>query len=172
MVRTLSNFVFGLILIALVTACSKEKPKEETVQAQPAAAPASTNQMPTFEITLTDGKKKSFRNDTGKLLLVLFNPSCDHCQRQSKMISEHTDLVKGYNVYFISPEPLDSIAKFSYEYKLLDYNMHFGQGSGPEIIGQIGPVNEVPAFFVYNNQVLVKRKEGEMHLENLREFLK
>jgi len=166
------NFVLGLVLIVFATACSKEKPKEETVEAKPSVAPAAVNQMPSFEITQTDGKKVAFRNVTGKVLMVLFNPSCDHCQRQAKMISEHTDLVKGYEVYFISPEPLDSIAKFSYEHKLLDYNMHFGQGNGPQIIQAVGPVNEVPSFFVFDNQTLVARKEGEMSLEKLAEFLK
>jgi hypothetical protein len=67
---------------------------------------------------------------------------------------------------------LDSIAKFSYDYKLLDYNMHFGKGDGPEIIQQIGPVTEVPSFYIYNNQALVAKKDGEMSLEKLREFLK
>jgi peroxiredoxin len=166
------KFVFGLILIVFAMACSKEKSKEAALEAKPAVTPAPVNQMPAFEITQTDGKKVAFRSLTGKVLMVLFNPSCDHCQREAKMISENTDLVKGYEVYFISPEPLDSIAKFSYEYKLLDHNMHFGQGNGPQIIQAIGPVNEVPSFFVFNNQTLVARKEGEMTLEKMREFLK
>ena len=164
------NFAFGLLLIACVSACQKEKekPKEVVVTAKPIAS----NDMPAFNITQIDGTKLAFKEVTGKVMIVFFNPSCDHCQREAKLLSEHKDVFKDYVLYFVSPEPIDSIAKFSVDYKLEEPNVHFGRGEGPEIIRAVGPITTVPTFMVYNNQALVGRMEGEVTLDKIRQMLK
>jgi peroxiredoxin len=157
------------MLVAFVSACAqKEKPKEVYAEAQPSI----NNQMPGFNITKTDGTKLAFKQLTGKVMVVFFNPGCDHCQREAKLISEHKDVIKDYQVYFVSPEPMDSIAKFSYDYKLVEKNVHFGQGNAPEIINAVGPITTVPTIFIYDKQQQVARMEGEISIEKLREMLK
>lgn len=158
------------MLIAVVVACNKEKPREVVAEAKP--SPPTTNQMPGFHIIKTDGSRLDFKTVEGKVLVVFFNPSCDHCQREAKLISENKDVIKDYEVYFVSPEPLDSIAKFSYDYHLVENNVHFGQGSGPEIINSVGPINTVPTMMIYDNQQFVARMEGEITIDKLRQMLK
>ena len=159
------------MLIALVVACDKkEKPREVVTEAQPSVT--NSNQMPGFNITKTDGSKLDFKNVNGKVLVVFFNPSCDHCQREAKLISENKDVIKDYDVYFISPEPLDSIAKFSYDYHLVEKNVYFAQGSGPEIINAVGPITTVPTMMIYDKQQFVAKMEGEISIEKLRQMLK
>lgn len=166
---TVRIFVLGLTLIAFAAACQKEKPKDVVLNAKPTA----NNQMPAFNITQTDGTKVAFKEVSGKVLIVFFNPSCDHCQREAKLISENKDVIKDYQVYFVTPEPMDSIAKFSVEYNLYrESNVHFGQAQGPAIINAVGQINTVPAFMVFNDQALVVRKEGELSIDQLRDMLK
>lgn len=166
------NFALGLMLIVFATACGqKEKPQDEKTAVAADAQPA-VNNMPAFNITKTDGAKLNIKDVSGKVLVVFFNPSCDHCQREAKLISENKDVIKNYEVYFISPEPLDSIAKFSYDYHLVENNVHFAQGSGPEIIKAVGPINTVPTMMIYDKQQFVARMEGEITIDKLRQMLK
>lgn len=163
------NFVLGLLLIAVVAACQKEKPKEIVLNAKPTA----NNEMPAFNITQTDGKQVAFKELNGKVLIVFFNPGCDHCQREAQLLSENKDVIKDYEVYFVTPEPMDSIAKFSVDYNLYqEENVHFGQGDGGQIINAVGPVTTVPTFLIYDNQALVARMEGEITLDKLKQMLK
>lgn len=162
-------FVLVLVLFATAAACQKEKPKDVVLNAKPTA----NNQMPAFNITQIDGTKVTFKEVSGNVLIVFFNPSCDHCQREAKLISENKDVIKDYQVYFVTPEPMDSIAKFSVDYDLYqESNVHFGQGQGPAIINAVGQINTVPAFMVFKDQALVVRKEGELSIEQLRDMLK
>lgn len=163
------NIVLGLFLLTGLWACQKEKPKEVVLNAKPTAS----NQMPAFNITQVDGQQVAFKEITGKVLIVFFNPGCDHCQRDAKLISENTDVIKDYEVYFVTPEPMDSIAKFSVDYNLYkEKNIHFGQGNVSQIINAVGPITTVPTFFVYNNQAFVTKLEGEASLEKLRAMLR
>lgn len=167
------NFALGLMLIAFVAACGqKEKPQETKTEAATEVQPTASNNMPAFNITKTDGAKLNIKDVNGKVLVVFFNPSCDHCQREAKLISEHKDVIKNYEVYFISPEPLDSIAKFSYDYHLVENNIHFAQGNGPEIIKAVGPITTVPTMMIYDKQQFVAKMEGEITIDKLAQMLK
>jgi peroxiredoxin len=164
------NFILGLILIVFASACqTKEKPKDEVVLE---AKSTANNDMPAFNITQVDGSRVVFKEVSGKVLIVFFNPGCDHCQREAKLLSENKDVIKDYQVYFVSPEPMDSIAKFSVDYKLLEPNVHFGQGEASSILSAVGPITTVPTFMLYDNQAFVARMEGEISLEKLRQMLK
>ena len=164
----IKNAILGLVLMTFILGCQKEKPKEVVLEAKPTA----NNQMPAFNITKTDGSRLALKDVTGKVMIVFFNPGCDHCQREAKLLSDNKDVIKDYQVYFISPEPLDSISKFSYDYKLIEPNVHFGQGDGPAIINAVGPINTVPTIMLYDNQTFVARMEGEISIEKLRQMLK
>jgi len=164
------NFVLGLMLAGVAVACNKEKPREVVAEAKPSTQ--NSNQMPGFSITKTDGSKLDFKTVNGKVLVVFFNPSCDHCQREAKLISENKDVIKNYEVYFISPEPLDSIAKFSYDYHLVEENVHFAQGNGAEIINAVGPITTVPTMFIYDQQQFKAKMEGEITIDKLSQMLK
>lgn len=157
-----------IIIVALAAACQKEKPKEEVVVN---AVPTATNEMPTLAVTLTDGKTVNLRELNGKVLIVCFNPDCDHCQRQGKLISENQDVVKDYQVYFISPDTMENIAKYAEEYKLILPNIHFGRAEGIDVINAVGQINTVPTFFIYQNQAQVARMEGEISLPKMRQML-
>lgn len=155
-------------MLIVCFSCQKEKPREVEVKAKP----TGRNDMPAFNFTQIDGAKVAFKEVTGKVLIVFFNPGCDHCQREAKLLSENKDIIKDYHVYFISPEPLDSIAKFSVDYNMVEPNVHFGRGEGADIVNAVGPITTVPTFMLYEDQTFIGRMEGEISLDKLKQMLK
>jgi len=167
------NFLFvflGLSLIAATVACEKkEKPKEEVVLE---AKQSVRNDLPALNVSQVDNQKVSFKDLKGKVLLVFFNPDCDHCQRQGQMIANNRPMLEGYETYFVSPDSIQAIEKYSKEYKLEDPTIHFAHAEGMDIYNAIGPITNLPTYFVYNNQALVARTDGEISSEKLKQILK
>jgi peroxiredoxin len=164
------NLVFALMLLCVLASCKKEKPKDVVLNAKP-TAPALSNAMPALTMTQADGKQINMKELTGKVLLVCYNPGCDHCQREAKLIADNKDILSGYEVFFLTPETLEEADKFQKEYKLTDPNIHFGRSEVAQILPALGAINTVPTFFVYKDQSLVKRMEGEISITELRSVM-
>ena len=162
----MKNLVVVVMMVCSLAACKKDKPKEVVLNAQPTAQKLA-NGMPKLTITQTDGKQILMTNLNGKILLVCFNPDCDHCQREAKRISDSKNILEGYQVYFLTPEPIEQAAAFQKEYNLTEPNVHFTHADISSIIQGIGSINQVPTFFIYKDQQLVKRLEGEIAIADL-----
>jgi peroxiredoxin len=154
------------MMAGVLAACKKEKPKEVVLNATPTTK-VITNGMPRLTLTQADGTNVVMSDLSGKVLLVCYNPGCDHCQREAKQLSENMKILDGYEVYFLTPEPLDEGTKFQQEYKLTAPNIHFVRAEVPQIIQALGPITNVPTFFVYRDQALAKRLEGEVSISDL-----
>lgn len=164
----MKKILFLCVVTALAAGCGKEKPKEAVVNAVPTVA----NQLPALQVTLTDDDQVFFKDLKGKVLIVFFNPDCDHCQREAKMISEHKDVFSSYQVYFVTPDQMPAIQKFAVDYNLIEPNFHFGRAEGADVFNAVGAINQVPTFMVYNDQLLVGRNEGELTIDQIRAILK
>jgi len=164
------NLVVTLVVVAALAACTKEKPKEAVLTATPTTK-VVTNGMPKLTLTLADGSHVAMPDLEGKVLLVCYNPGCDHCQREAKLLSENKNILEGYEVYFLTPDASEEATKFQKEYKLTDPNVHFVRAEVPEIIQALGPITNVPTFFVYQDKTLVKRLEGEVPITDLQKAM-
>ena len=167
----MKNFVVVVLMVTALAACKKDKPKEVVLNAQPTAQ-TLVNAMPKLTVTQTDGKQVVMSTLKGKVLLVCFNPTCDHCQREAKRLSDDKSIFEGYEVFFLTPEPIEEAAKFQQEYKLTDPNVHFVRADAGSIYQGLGAINQVPTFFVYKDQALVKRLEGEIAMTELRSVMR
>lgn len=166
------NLILGAVLLAGLSACQKEKAGEEATDATTAAAaPTAVNEMPMLSVDGIDGNKISFHNHEGKVLIICFNPDCDHCQREAKLLSENKDLFKDYQVYFISPESIEMITQFSKDYNLVEPNVHFARADINQVLNSLGNISTVPTFFVYKDQKRTARVEGELTVPKLHEIL-
>jgi thiol-disulfide isomerase/thioredoxin len=170
--KIVRNVILSVSLVGGLAACQKEKPKDVVLNATPTAPePTHVNEMPALLLNQTDGAQVSLRDKTGKVLVICFNPDCDHCQREAKLISGNKEMLKDYEVYFISPETMEMIVQFSKDYNLIEPNIHFTHAEGPNVINALGPITTVPTFFVYHDQKQVARSEGEISLEKLKQLL-
>lgn len=129
------------------------------------------SELPMLPITKLDGSKLTTKQLKGKTVLVLFQPDCDHCQREAEAIQKHLSAFDGYTLYFVSDAALPQLNQFAQDYKLSGNNIHFASASIYDIIKVMGPL-ETPSLFVYSEEGrLVKSFIGETPIEKVLPFL-
>lgn len=154
-----------------VTKPAQEMPATpETKAAAPATAAGSD--LPMLPLTRLDGSRFMAKDLTGKAVLVLFQPDCDHCQREATQIREHIEAFEAYSVYFISDAALPQLRQFAKTYNLADQsNVHFAHATINDILDQIGPI-QAPSLFVFSEEgKLVKSFIGETPIEEILKVL-
>jgi thiol-disulfide isomerase/thioredoxin len=168
------NRIFMMIAVVavIVSGCGKPKEEEKKEVVVNATPTVNNNEMPALVISQTDSAKVSLQTLTGRVVILFFNPDCDHCQREAALISQNPDVFNGWQVYFLSPDKMRPIANFANDFKLKEQNYHFAHVDGNEVYRVVGPINTVPTFMIYDNQKLVARMEGEISLPKLRQMLK
>lgn len=134
-------------------------------------APPTTNDLPALAVRITDGQAISLREVTGKVVLIFFNPDCDHCQREAEQIKNRKQLFYEYQVYFISTETVEALNGFAKKYELMDDNFLFAQADAAAVFESVGNLPSVPAIFIYDNKRFVKRFDGETSLDVIQQFL-
>lgn len=124
--------------------------------------------LPWLPITQLDGSTTLVKDIKGKTVLVLFQPDCDHCQRETVQIRENLSHFDEYELYFVSDADLPQISKFAQDYQLAGIdNIHFAQATINDIIQTVGPIQS-PSLFVYSkNGRLVKSFMGETPIEQI-----
>lgn len=70
-------------------------------------------------------------------------------------------------MYFISADPLTAIEKFGNDYDLLSQpNIHFGSTTVESVLNSFGSI-PTPSVYIYLNQRLVKKFNGEVQIEKI-----
>lgn len=170
----MKNSFYFLMLVTssvILLNCSPNKKEDQTTDNQSAAVanlsePSAVDYngpggIPPFPITMIDGTSINSPNINGNLVLIFFNPECDHCQRTAQNINGSKHLFKDKQLYFISIDALDAVKKFRTNYGLLESNFHFGVSDVELIVRAMGPISSVPYFYFFKNGKLDGRLEGE-----------
>ncbi|AYB30618.1 hypothetical protein D4L85_08520 [Chryseolinea soli] len=176
--RTLTQ-LFVLFSIALFAACGKQASTEtgneqasvDSVAAVSAPKPAK-NELPELTVNLLNGTPVNLRTLKGKVILILYQPDCDHCQRESTALREHIETLQPYEVYFITASTVQESEAFAKAYKFNDQiNVHFALTPVEKIINTFGPIS-APSLYVYSeDHALVKHFNGETPVEDILKVL-
>ncbi|MCJ8164068.1 thioredoxin family protein [Pontibacter sp. E15-1] len=144
----------------------------QPVEAMQAPAQAASNDLPAMPLSLMDGSRVMTKNLQGKTILVLYQPDCDHCQREATQIQENLQAFEGYTLYFISDADFALQQQFADTYKLAGQeNVYFATATVNDILDQIGPI-QTPSLFVYSAEGrLVKSFIGETPIEQILQVL-
>jgi hypothetical protein len=157
----LKNFYFPLFFTVLVISCSSKK--EENTQ----APPVQVNEYPNLTLTLRDGGHISTKTLKGKNIFVLFQPDCDHCQREATEIEQRLDRFKAYTLYFISSAPMDQILKFATAYKLIDRSkVVFAWTPTEAVLNYYGSI-PTPSIYIYSDGSLMRSFNGQTDVETI-----
>jgi hypothetical protein len=151
-----------LVLCALVaTACRWDKKEAaKNGEAVETAAPAKSD-LPFMPIALTNGTVVNAKDFSGKNILILFQPDCDHCQNEAVDIEKQLKDFEEYKLYFVSAAPMPEIEKFAATYKLTGKdNVMFGNTAAENVLNHFGPI-PAPSIYIYNEQALKKGFEGQ-----------
>jgi len=167
----------SLLISSILVSCSGDSTKKTEsesvvkVEVEAATAPASGYAgpagVPSFMMIDMEGKPVNSADFKGNLTIFLFNPDCDHCQREAKVINAAKNLFREKQIWFVSMDEPQVIAKFRTDYGLTDNNFHFAKSDVELVVRALGPVSSVPALFIYKEGKLSERLEGEHSAEEL-----
>jgi peroxiredoxin len=133
----------------------------------PGCGPAE-NDLPEMSVQLTDNTPVNMKEVEDKTILVLFQPDCDHCQREAADIEENLVKFEEYQLYFLSNASIPELQQFANTYKLNNApNVHFGTTPAEYIIQNFGSI-PTPSLYIYSKDgKLVNEFKGETPIENI-----
>ena len=153
--------VAALFLLIVIQSCSSSGDKGSS-------AAAVQNDLPQMVVTKPDGSQLNMKELTGKIVLILFQTDCDHCQREAAAIQENISAFKPYSVYFITTSSQQKIETFANEYKLADYpNVHFCQTTSQSVLDNFGPIDAPSLYIFSSDRRLVKSFNGETPINEI-----
>lgn len=109
-----------------------------------------------------DGNKSVLpRRVAGPVVLIYFEPDCDHCQRQASEISRHAMEFGNVCVLWLSKDSLATLRSFAHQYSLLRPPMMQVAQIKPEVAIAL-QFFSTPDIRIYNaDHQLVQRYKGE-----------
>ncbi|QNF35141.1 redoxin domain-containing protein [Adhaeribacter swui] len=142
--------------------------EEDTNTPVQASAPlALQNDLPNLPLLKPDQTKLSTKELKGKTIIIFFEPDCEHCQREANEMQKHLPAFANYNVYFVSPAPMDQMQQFFMKYNLSGPNISYAQTPNSNILQEFGAI-PAPSIFIYSEQgKLVKAFKGETPMDNI-----
>jgi peroxiredoxin len=150
-------FVFQILL----TACSPKKEEKAEISVH------QVNQYPNIILTFENGGTLSARELKGKNVFVLFQPDCDHCQKEAIQFEQHLEELKDYTLYFISSSPMENIMNFAKTFNLDEKeNVKFVWTSTDGVLHHYGPI-QTPSVYIYSSGKLKKAFKGQTEIENI-----
>lgn len=166
-----------LLPVLLAVACGKPAVNQQAIElakadSTPVAPAPKANDLPNLIVNLVNGAPLNLKELRGKTILILFQPDCDHCQRESTAIREHMSAFKGYEIYFLSATTAEDSEKFAKDYKFKnESNVHFAITSVENVIDTFGPVS-APSLYVYSEEhALIKHFNGETPIDDILKVL-
>ncbi|MBS1486552.1 MAG: redoxin domain-containing protein [Bacteroidetes bacterium] len=126
------------------------------------------NEYPMMKLIEFTDFAHAARDLTGKNILILYLPDCDHCQREGAAIAQHAAAFKNYQVWFISTATHENNWKFAQTYKLAaNKNFHFVRTEAEDIFHSLGSI-PTPSVYIFNEaKKLVRSFKGETKIEEI-----
>jgi len=135
----------------------------------PAMPPAT--EMPDLVVQKGDQSTVYLRDVNGDVLLIFFNPDCEHCQEEAREIAANKSLFEKWQVYFITSMEARLAEEFAVNYRLTAPNFVFGHAGVSEVYNSVGALSQVPTILIYKNSRFIRKFEGTTPLEQLKEYL-
>jgi peroxiredoxin len=171
----MKKLIICLVIVPIVFNCAKTEKKTEEFKEErtvPVAPKTVKSEIPDLWVILEDGTRQSTRTLRGKTMIFLFQPDCDHCQREAVDLEKHIAHFKDYQLYFISSAPMPEILKFAEDYKLRPYeNLHWATTTAQNVISNFGPI-DAPSVYLYSEAgKLIEKFNGEVAVEVILKYL-
>lgn len=155
--------LFYTILLFISFSCTG--PAEKVRNEQPTQD--KQNDLPKMTVTTSSGSSVNLYELKGNTILILFQPDCDHCQREAREIRQHLEEFKNYTLYFISADQLPSIQSFAESFDLTGHaNINFASTTSESVLNNFGPI-PAPSVYIYSEQRLIKKFNGEVGIDKI-----
>jgi hypothetical protein len=127
--------------------------------------------FPPISLLLPDGVTYYTKKDlppAKPVILMLFNPSCSHCQEETKQITEHIDQFKNIHIVMCTPMPLDSMLAFRERYKLANYKNIVVTQDSKVMMPTYFMISNLPFMAFYSKRKeLIGTHEGSITIEKM-----
>jgi thioredoxin-related protein len=102
------------------------------------------------------------------VLLMMFNPGCDHCQHETEAIIQHIDQFKNVQIVMATTMPLADMKGFIEKYKLSNYKNIVVTQDTHYFLPSFYVMRSLPFLAFYNkNKQLISTFEGSMPIEKV-----
>ena len=127
--------------------------------------------LPPFKLLKTDSVSVFTKANLKKnraVLIMLFSPSCDHCQHETEEIIKRIDAFKKIEIVMATPMPFKQMKEFYGKYKLNKFeNITVGQDF-QYFLPSFFMVRNLPYLAMYDKKGnLLKTFEGNMKMDDL-----
>ena len=111
-------------------------------------------------------------NTSGKVVIILFNSTCEHCLAEIEDIKKHIESFRSTDVLLVSTESPAEIRSFAEQSGLSGFpNFHFANISFDDLYERFG-VASYPHIFIYDtDKNLVKEFKGETKVDAILQVL-
>lgn len=161
------HFLLFILMILAVRGFSQQGPSQPPYKRFPS--------FPPVKLLLPD--KTFFTKDVLKkksaVMLMIFNPQCDHCQQETEELIKHINELKDIQIIMATVMPFDSMMYFRKKYKLAQYsNIVVGQDI-QYFLPSFYMISNLPYLAFYNKKKeLISVFEGSMPMVNALKELK
>lgn len=128
------------------------------------------HRLPNVIGTTISGKNYQLRSldNMTSTLIIIFNPSCEHCDYEAKQILKHASQLKMAQILMISDDKIESIRKFQVSHSLEKIsNVSFIRMDADRIFETFGSVM-IPQLYLYDaNNNLRHTFKGEVDMKQV-----
>lgn len=135
-----------------------------------------TRVVPEFRILRKDSVNWYTQKDlkpNKPVMFMLFSPDCEHCQQQTKLLTQNIRELGDLQIIMVTYQPLEKMKRFYQEYRIASYpNILMGRDV-PYFFGPYYKARSIPFLAIYDKQhKLVRVYDGGAKMDKLKEALK
>ena len=132
--------------------------------------------MPALKVVTLDGKviTNSKLTSQANLLVMLFNPLCDHCQNETELLEKNIHLFKQSRLIMLAaPNMREQLAGFENSTHITNYAGKIWIGlDNNSTIDRLFIYNSFPQINVYNKKrKLIKIFSGDVPIDSLKRYI-
>ena len=132
--------------------------------------------FPPVKLLLPDSASYFSKNDLPKksaVMLMLFNPQCEHCQHETEAITKNIDKFKDIQIVMTTFMPFDSMMAFREKYKLAQFDNIIIAQDSHYFLPTYFMISNLPFLAFYNKKKeLISVFEGSLSIEKVLQELK
>jgi len=155
--------IFSVLLIAIVSCAQNARDTTPPYKRFPTVPPFKLLQTDSVSVLTKDNLKKK-----KAVLIILFNPECDHCKHETEEIIKHIDELKKVEIVMATMAQYPQMKAFYTKYKLGEFkNIKVGQDF-QYMLPSFYRVSSLPYLAMYDKKGnLLSTFEGSMKIEDL-----
>ncbi|MCZ2459054.1 MAG: redoxin domain-containing protein [Chitinophagales bacterium] len=127
--------------------------------------------LPPVKLLLTDSVHQFSKENFSKknpVLIVVFNPECEHCQKETEELLDNMDKFRNIQIVYATMMSFDKMIEFYKHYKLAKYpNIVVGQDT-KFFLPSFYMINNLPYLALYNKKgSLITTFEGAVPVQKV-----